>query len=170
MSMDPSEFARHLNAVTRPGGHPADQLARAESARWLVARAGDTYPLLLDALRTRPSGVDAEPIIDLLPDFRREESIPVLREILLSGAESVARAAGTALGRHRQEGAAEVLREALQSAHRECRIGALLGWLQRPAEESCPVLARLAPDEDSLVEQYRLQVLERLGCQAKEWR
>lgn len=112
---DNDRIALELEALQSPfGGEPYDSEA-ARALAYLLAHADAAYPRLL-ALVRRARGVNLHPLVQALGHFGRPESLGPLNELLHQGAPTLKRASATALARHPQERALELLLSALDCA------------------------------------------------------
>jgi len=128
------EIDVQIMLLENPIGGDPDQRERERSADWLVAHAERTYPRLLARVADGRFGVA---VVQLLPRFARRESIPVL-ELLLTGPELIAWAAGQALAEHRDVTADAALQRALAADEPATRIAAADGLATRRDPAACP--------------------------------
>lgn len=145
-------------------GDEPDQRERREAIEYLLSHAGQAYPRILAELEARPRALDAPALIQVLPLFRREESVGVLEKILASGDERVCRAAGEALGREPSERALPVLLAGLESGARETRIGAAIGLGVRRDRSACAALERRLAPAEAVERHYLVQAMAEIGC------
>ncbi len=145
-------------------GDEPNQRERREAIDYLLAHADEAYPRILAQLEARPGALDAPALIQVLPLFRREESIGVLEKILAGGDSRVCRAAGEALGRELSPRAPVVLLQALESDLREVRIGAAIGLGVRQDPSACMALERRLGPAEPVERYYLVQALAQIGC------
>jgi HEAT repeat protein len=153
-----------LRMALNPVGGDAEGRIRERAIQYLLQHAGAAYPRLIGALESAPFGLNAPALMELLPRFKRPESIPILARILASGQESVARAAGQALGYTEGDEAEQVLTEALSSSNPETVIGAADGFFIRGEKTPCPALLKAVRHSDANVRYHVLQAALRLEC------
>lgn len=145
-------------------GDEPNQRERHEAIEYLLDHAGEAYPRILAELEARPRALDAPALIQVLPLFRREESVDVLARILAGGDERVCRAAGEALGREQSERALPVLLAGLDSEVRETRIGAAIGLGVRRDPSACAALERRLEPAEPVERYYAVQAMAEIGC------
>ncbi len=158
-----------LSMALNPVGGDAEGRIRERAIQYLLQHADAAYPRLIGALESAPFGLNAPALIELLPRFKRADSIPILARILASGQESVARAAGQALGYSEGEEPRQVLTEALSSPNPETVIGAadglfMLGDKARGEKTACPALLKAANHPNANVRYHVLQAALHLEC------
>ncbi len=154
-----------LRMALSPIGGDAEGRIRERAIQYLLQHADAAYPRLVGALESAPFGLNAPALIELLPRFKRPESMPILARILASGQESVARAAGQALGYSEGDDAEQILTEALSSPNPETVIGAADGLFIRGEKKlPCPALLKAAHHADANVRYHVLQTALRLEC------
>jgi HEAT repeat protein len=166
--MASDELERQLRALADPrGGGPHDR-RRERAAQYLLEHAAEAHPRLMEALRAKPTALDAPVIIQILPRFGRPESVPLLHEILLRNLEVPSRAAGEALGRHPDPAARAALLRALESAGRETLIGALDGFLLRGDASMGGALKPMLAHRDPGVRYRAMRTAAALGVLSRE--
>lgn len=154
----------NLRMALNPLGGDAESRIRDRAIQYLLEHADAAYPRVLNALEAAPNGLLAPALIDLLPRFRRPESIPILGRILTGGEESVARAAGQALGRSEGPAVTPMLSLALSSRLPETVIGAADGLLLRGDNDACPSLRKAMQLPDANVRYHVVHAAWTLGC------
>ncbi len=153
-----------LRMALNPVGGEAEGRIRERAIQYLLQHSDAAYPRLIGALESAPFGLSAPALIELLPRFKRPESIPILARILASGQESVARAAGQALGYSEGDDVEQVLKGALSSSNPETVIGAADGFFIRGQKTSCEALLKAAGHPDANVRYHVLQAALHLDC------
>lgn len=159
-----AEINEKLQTLLSPLGSAQHLRARERAAHFLLAHADQSHPRLLAALRANPTGLKAPAIIEVLPLFAHEESVPLLEEVMALGAELVSRSAGLALGRHPSKNARQALLQGLRSALPEIVIAAADGLSVRADDTSCGALRDLVKHEDPTVRNHVIQAAIKLQC------
>lgn len=142
------------------GGGPHDR-ERQRAAQWLLDNRDRAYPVLLARAR---DGTATAAIVELLGEFGRADSVPVLSE-LLEGDEPLARAAANGLAANSDPGALAALREGLsRGGDRAVRCADALGVRGDPA--ACPELRAAAAQPDARLRYHAIAAASRpeLGC------
>jgi len=154
----------HLRFLLDPFGDEPHLRQRERSVQYLLAHADESYHRLLRALQANPTALNAPAIIEVLPLFNREESIPVLEEIMLRGAEQVSGVAGQALGRHAGPAAREALLRGLGSSLQETAAAAADGLMVRGDSSVCSALKNHFAHVNRIVRYHVIQAAHKLGC------
>jgi len=157
------EIETQLALAQSPIGGGPHQRERERAAQWLLEHADRSYPVVLGRLERGQVGVA---LVELLPRFDREESIPGL-ERLLSGSEPPAWAAGQALARHSRPAAGEALRRALGDADPKVAAIAADGIGTRGDRADCAALFAHIETADARLRYHVVQAAGNLGCLAK---
>jgi hypothetical protein len=157
------EVETQLALAQSPLGGGPHQRQRERAAQWLVEHADRSYPVVLERLERGQVGVA---LVDLLPRFDREESIPALTR-LLSGSEPPAWAAGQALARHSQPAAGEALRGALENADPKVAAIAADALGTRNDRGDCGALLAHIEAADARLRYHVVQAAGNLGCLTK---
>lgn len=145
------------------GGEPHVR-ERERAIAFMLAHPQLSHPRLLAALKAKPTALDAPVMIELLPAFGLNDSIPMLEEIMMLGAEIVSRSAGLALGRHPSKRAHEALLRGLKSPRAESIVGAAAGLAVQTSQRPCDALAGLSNHEDPIVRYHVIQAAAKLKC------
>ena len=152
-----------LRTLQSPYGSEQHVRARQNAARALLQLADKSYPRIIELLTTGAAANDLV-LIELLPAFGRDDSVPLLSGILLSGRERAARIAGGALARHQSSLAEHALEAGLQSEIPEAIIASADGLLDRGDAQACRALISRASIDDATVRYHVLLAATRLGC------
>jgi hypothetical protein len=167
------ELEIHFRALLDPFGDEPHRRRHDASVQYLVAHADRAYPLLLDALRKNPTALNAPAIIEILPLFKRSESVPVLEEIMNTGIELVSGAAGIALGRHPGTDVRDALLRGLHSSFPETIMAAIDGLMLRGDSSACDSITEFLRSDNIYIREHALQAAVRLGCiregEASRW-
>lgn len=157
------EVETQLALAESPIGGGPHARERERAAQWLVEHADRAYPAVLGRFDQGRAGAA---LVELLPRFDREESIPRL-ERLLSGPEPPAWAAGQALARQSQPAAGEALRRALDHADPKVATIAADGLGARGDRADCTALVAHVASTDARLRYHVVQAAGRLGCLAR---
>jgi hypothetical protein len=157
------EVETQLALAQSPLGGGPHQRQRERAVEWLLEHAERSYPVVL---RRFDQGAAGAALVELLPRFDREESIPRLAR-LLSGSEPPAWAAGQALARHSQPAAGEALRRALDHADSKVAAIAADGIGARGDRGDCAALIAHVESPDARLRYHVVQAAGRLGCLAR---
>jgi HEAT repeat protein len=142
------------------GGGPHDR-ERQRAAAWLLANSERAYPVLLARVRERRAGAA---IVELLGEFGRADSVPLLAD-LLDADEPMGRAAAQSLASNADPSALAVLREGLgKGGDRAVRCADALG--ARGDAAACPELRAAAAQSDARLRYHAIAaaVSPQLGC------
>jgi HEAT repeat protein len=150
-------------AVNR-SGDSANLREREQAAHFLIEHADEAYPRLMELLQEKPGAWEAPRLIELLGYLRREESIPILQDLLLQGIEDVSRAAGRSLGVIAGAAASKALTEGLVASNTEIRIAAIEGIRVSKGETWCSAIAPALEDRDANLRYYAVNAAAELGC------
>ena len=157
------DLEENIERLQDPFDGPAHEASAKQAARYLLAHADAAHPLLLELLLTyRASNPIA--VIDLLPRFGRQESVPVLKKILAEGLEHVSGEVAAALARHPSEKAFKALESGLSLPAPESIKAAADGLMSRGDAAACPALRKLLGHENPEVRYHVIQAAGRLGC------
>jgi len=156
------ELHQSIALLASPIGDEASQTDRARAARYLLDHASRAYPELLRQLQSGKGGAVA--IIEFLPQFNRQESIPVLAGLLESGDEAIAPVASLALARHQQSDALGALLHALLSTQANTVCAAANALALRGDRSACEALLRLASHHDPRARYHAVQAAGSLNC------
>jgi len=159
-----SEMEENFRTLLSPFGSEPHRRARQRAINFLLAHADESHPRLLAALRANPTALDAPSIIEVLPLFGREESVPLLEEIMSRGDEYASRSAGVALGQHPSPSALESLLRGLESHSNETLIAAADGLAARGDGSACEALRKLVRHHDAAVRYHVVRAAGKLGC------
>jgi hypothetical protein len=165
---DVSEMEVHLHFLTDPLGDEPHQRQRERSIQYLLDHANESYPRLVAALAANPTALNASAIIDILPLFRRAETVPLLTDIMLSGVEGLSEAAGKALGRHPDPAARAALIAGLGSDLPESVSAAADGLMVRADRSVCSELKASLQIREPIARSHVFQAASRLGCLTQE--
>jgi HEAT repeat protein len=157
-----TEVETQLALAESPFGDGPHRRERERAAQWLLEHADRSYPVVLRRLEQGSAGAA---LVELLPRFDREESIPRL-ERLLSGPEPPAWAAGQALARQSQPAAGEALRRVLDDADPKVAAIAADGLGTRGDRGDCAALVAHVDSPDARLRYHVVQAAGRLGCLA----
>lgn len=160
------EIDMHIRFLLDPFGDEPHRRQHDASVRFLVAHSDQAYPRLLSSLRANPTGLNAPPIIEVLPLFHRPESIPLLKKILFLDADQPSEVAGKALGYIPEEAAKAALLAGLASENPHIVSAAADGLLLRGDHSVCEELKRKLNIHDSIARDHVRQAITRLGCPA----
>jgi HEAT repeat protein len=157
---DPDVETQIMLLETPFGGGPHDR-ERQRAAQWLLDNSERAYPILLARAR---EGTATAAIVELLGEFGRADSVPVLAE-RLDADEPMGRAAALSLAANSDPSALTVLREGLgQGGDRAVRCADGLG--ARGDAAACDDLRRAAADPDARLRYHALAAATspRLAC------
>jgi hypothetical protein len=163
-SVSASELESNFRALLNPSGDGPSRREHDAAVHFLVEHADQSYPLLLNSLRANPTALNAPPVIEILPLFKRSESIPVLEQIMQQGVEQVSQVAGIALGRHSDVAARDALLRGLESSSRETVIAAIDGLLFRADLSTCDSLRKFFRNSDANIRDHALHAAVKIGC------
>jgi hypothetical protein len=162
------ELDFHFRALLDPSGDGPSRRQHDASVHYLLVHSDQSYPILLNALRTNPTALNAPAIIEILPFFKRSDSVPILEEIMQRGAEQVSEVAGVALGRHPAPAAREALMRGLNASSPETVIAAIDGLMFRADNSACSSLKRFFGSSDVIVREHALRAAVNLGCMTEK--
>ncbi|HEV7684675.1 MAG TPA: hypothetical protein VGO68_21375 [Pyrinomonadaceae bacterium] len=159
-----AEIERRLHELMSPIGGGPHLRDRERALDFLLEHAEQSHPRLLTALRANPTALNAPAIIEVLPLFGLEDSLPLLEEIMFLGAEIISRSAGLALGRHPSAEAGPALLRGLQSEQAETIISAADGLAMRTDINACDELVDQLRHDNATVRHHVLQAADKLRC------
>lgn len=146
-----------------PLGDAASLRERDAAAQYLLEHADTAYPELMRRLASG-GGNNPLAIIELLPRFAREASIPVLAQWLDGGDELLAPASAQALAAHPQAAALQALLATLRSTHAATIIAAADALAVRGEPDACAGLRASMGHADARVRYHLVQAAAALHC------
>jgi HEAT repeat protein len=157
-----SEIDRRIDVLLTPSGDPQFQYYKREALAWLLAHADDAHPRLLALCEgVEPPGV----LIELLPQFGRAESVPVIERALRGASDPSTVVAAQALARHPHPSARETLERALGDRRDQVVASAADGLADRGDRAACPALAGARGHANAEVRGRIEKARRALGCQ-----
>jgi HEAT repeat protein len=157
---DPDVETQIMLLETPFGGGPHDR-ERQRAAQWLLDNGDRAYPVLLARAR---EGTATAAVVELLGEFGRADSVPVLTD-LLDAEEPLGRAAANGLALNRDPSALAALRAGLsRGGDRAVRCADALGARGDPA--ACPELRAAAARPDARLRYHAVAAatLPNLAC------
>jgi HEAT repeat protein len=162
------ELEIQIRQLQHRSGDPIHRSGVAGALDYLLARADEAHPRLLRLLTSHRANNPAA-IIDALPRFGREESLPVLAEILGSDStETILGVAASALARHPHEEGFKILVRGLTLPRAAAVIAAADGLYTRGDRRACVELAKHLQAGDANVRYHVVQAAAHLGCLGEE--
>lgn len=158
------EIEINIGVAVNPSGDPTSLREREHAAQFLLTHAEVSYSRIMDLVQEKPESWQAPRLIELIGFFKKEESIPLLKNILLKGLPEASRAAGRALGFIPKPIAYSALKEGIQSTISEVRIGAIEGIRISLDKSWCQVIETLFVDKDANFRYYVINAAAELGC------
>jgi HEAT repeat protein len=154
------EVETRIMLLQSPLGGAPHEYERQQAADWLVTQAAHAYPRLLAGLTAGRLG---RAVIQLMPRFGREETIPVL-ERLLGGSELFVEAVAQALALHPQREAGEALDRALARTEPHVIKAAADALVTRGDRTHCPALLAALKTPEPSARYHVLRAAGMLGC------
>jgi HEAT repeat protein len=153
------EVETQLMLLETPFGGGPHERERRRAAQWLLTNSERSYPVLLARAR---EGRATAAVVELLGEYGRADSVPVLAE-LLDAEEPLGRAAANGLAANSDPSALAALREALSAGgDRGTRSADALGARGDPA--TCPELRAAAAGPDARLRFHAIAAASRVGC------
>lgn len=153
--------------LSSPLGDAASLREREAAAQYLLEHADAAYPVLISRLASG-GGNNPLAIIEMLPRFGREESIPVIAKWLGTGDELLAPVSAQALAAHPQASAQQTLLDALRSINPLTVAAAADALAIRGEPEACAGLRNAIGHADAHARYHSVQAAAALRCLSVE--
>lgn len=154
----------NIRIAVKPSGDPTSLRERDQAAAFLLDHAALAFPRLMKLFQEKSGSWEAPRLIELIGFFKLEESVPLLKDILLKGIPDMSRVAAKALGAMTMLRARQVLEEGFQSGIQEIRIAAIEGARISGDKSWCPIIESTLFDEDPNLRYYAVNAAAELGC------
>jgi len=161
--MTGDELEQQIRALVSPGGHEADQRARARALGFLLEHADEAHPRLL-ALIEHPAGYIPVAVVNALPLFGMPESVPALERLMREGMELISMSAGQALAGHPRPESLDALLRGLADNRDVTKVAALDGLKTRGDKTSCSAVLSLLDHDSYEVRYHAVNAGAQLGC------
>lgn len=162
-----SKLKEAILLLQDPFGDEPHQREQFRAVQYLLDNAARTHPYLLELLRSQKAA-NPYAVIEILPKFGLQESIPILEELMTRGPANLSQAAAQALAVHPLQEAQEALLRGLNLPNEEFVIPAIDGLMIRGDASVCPELKKFLTYEDSSVRYHAIQAAGTLGCLERE--
>lgn len=162
------EVELNIRLAVNPSGDLASLRQREQAALFLLNHADIAYPRLINLVQQRPSSWAAARLVELIGFFKREDSVPLLKHILLQGIPETSRTAGRAIGTIKNTTAYQALKEGLALQTVEVRISALEGIRLSRDKSWCFDIEPSLIDQNANLRYYAVNTAAELGCLDRE--
>ena len=156
------ELLSELRMASHPPCSKGPPFERDPAVKYVIDHIDEAHPVLLEMLRNGDFTYDRA--FRILVIAGKEESVPVMEEILLSDFELKSPTAGQYLGLHPSKEALAVLLQALSSTKAHTFFGATLGLIERKDKVACAPLRKELTRKDDSQRYYVIQAAGQLGC------
>jgi len=156
------QFEDAIVLLQDPSGDAPSASSRSAALEHLLAIGERAHERLVSLLETGQA-TNPKAVVAALPRFGLAEGIGVLERVATTSGESLAQAAGLALGTHPLPAALDALRRLIASKRVETVIAGLLGIAQRGDLRAIPWVVSSFDHEDAGVRYYALRVASELG-------
>lgn len=158
------EIEMNIRMAVNPSGDPPSLREREQAAQFLLAHANIAYSRIIGLIRKKPKAWEAPRLIELIGRFRRDDSVPLLKDLMLQAIPDTSRAAGRSLGVIASTAAYEALRVGLKVDSIEVIISAIEGVRICGDESWCSAIEPAIVDQDANLRYYAVNAAAELGC------
>ena len=159
-----NEIKRLIHMALNPSGDPVNLREREQAARNLLEHGNEAHDALMVMLLDKPESLEAPRIVELIGRFKKDESVDVLKKLLMQCGPVTCRPAGISLALINTNAANEALKQALLSDNREVRIAAIDGVRLSGNKTWCALLSSSLQDQDANLRYYAVNTAAALGC------
>lgn len=157
------ELEQSILLLQGPFGDGPHQREYLQAVQYLLDHAAQAHSRLLGLLQSERA-TNPYAVIEILPRFGLQESVPILAELMARGPTNLCQASAQALAVHPLDDAREALIRGLSLARKDVVIAAADGLMSRGDAMACPALKKLLTHPDPDLRYHVIQAAGSLSC------
>ena len=157
------ELERSILFLQGPLGDGPHQREYLQAVQYLLDHAAQAHSRLLGLLKSERA-TNPYAVIEILPRFGLQESVPILAELMARGPTNLCQASAQALAVHPLDDAREALIRGLSLARKDVVIAAADGLMSRRDAMACSALKKLLTHPDPDLRYHVIQAAGSLSC------